>query len=249
MIDKTRRVLRWRRGVLAAGAIVLVAALAAAGGYLYFFSGLRSTPSTLVLSSTPQASETPLANLSGRWEVEAASTPQVGYRVKEQFTNQTTAREAVARTNELSGGLTVRDSGGDLRAGDIQFTVKLAHLHSVDEVAGRDVSQRDVFVQQSLDVAHYPTATFQATSVALPRAIREASTVVDFDVPGRLTIHGVTRDVRLHLQGRLSGGEFQVAGSTQIAMDDYNVDPPEVPFVTVEPTAVLELLAVLQRQD
>jgi hypothetical protein len=38
----------------------------------------------------------------------------------------------------------------------------------VDQVAGRDVSQRDRIVSQTLSVFQYPTATFQAQSLDLP---------------------------------------------------------------------------------
>ena len=236
-----------RRGALAAAAIVVLAVAAGLGGYLYFFSGLRESPGTLTLSPSPQDSTTPLANLSGRWQVAAGSSPRVGYRVREQFVNESSASEAVARTGDLSGGLTVRDSGADLRAGDVLFTVQLSRLRSVDTVAGRDVSQRDALVQRALDVARYPVATFQAGSLTLPRALRRQGAVVDFDVPGTLSIHGVSRHARLHLQGKLAGGRFQVAGSTQIAMDDFGVMPPAAPFVAVDPAVTLELLATLRK--
>lgn len=235
-----------KRGLLAASAIALVVVIAGVGGYLYFFSGLRSAPSSLVLSPSVPATSTPLANLSGHWQLMRSRSTQAGYRVQEQFADQTLSHEAVARTSDVTGDVTVGGLGDSLSATELRVTVKLTSLRSVDTVAGRDVTQRDGIVQRALQTSQYPDATFEASSVTLPKALRVGSTV-DFDAPGRLTVHGVSRDVPLHLQGRLDGATFEVAGSTKVNMTDYGVEPPNLPFVKVGSILVLELRAGLQR--
>lgn len=232
---------------LALAAAGLVVVLGAASAYAYFFSGLRTAPRPLALTS-PTAAPTPPAassDLTGRWTVAKGS--QAGYRVKEQFVGQTSTHEAVARTSSVSGGLTVQQAGTDLQATGLRINARLADLQSVDQVAGRDVALRDRFVgRTSLAVQQYPDAVFQASTIAVPSAIASGQTVT-LSIPGQLTIHGVTRDVTASVQLRMAGGQVEAAGSTGIDMRDFGVAPPQVPFTTSDSGVVVEFQLVLAR--
>jgi polyisoprenoid-binding protein YceI len=127
----------------------------------------------------------------------------------------------------------------------LTFTAGLATLHSVDTVAGRDVTQRDGVVSRQLDVQQFPDATFTATSASVPGAV--ASQAVDVTVTGKLTIHGVTKDVTIKAKAQLTGDKAEIAGSTSIVMTDYGVSPPQVPFVTVDSTLLIEFDIFLTR--
>ncbi len=229
--------------ILAGTGAVLV--LAAAGaGYLYFFSGLRSAPPPLALASpSPAAAEAtaqPTAGgLEGKWSI--ASGSQAGYRVSEQFVEQTSPHEAVARSSEVSGGFTLQASGADLKATGISFSVGLGSLQSVDSVAGHNVTQRDGLVQRALDVSRYPTATFTAADLVLTSSQTSAK------IPGSLTIHGVTKQVEFDVQGQVQGSQISLAGSTSIDVRDYGVQPPQAPFVTPSPQAKIEFSIVLKK--
>jgi polyisoprenoid-binding protein YceI len=216
-------------------ALAALLVLGAAGAYVYFFSGLRSSPASLALSSpTPSVTATSVA---GTWQV--ASGSLAGYRVKEQFAGQPSSHEAVARTNDVTGQVTITQTGSSYQLTSGTVTVRLATLASVDQVAGYNVSNRDRIVQRSLDVSQYPTATFQADPASLPSGTnsgQDQSTMLT----GRLTIHGVTRTVTASIQGRANGNTAQLAGSVPIVMTDYGVTPPSVPFTVVQPGAVLE---------
>src|SRR5262249_61652863 len=145
-----------------------------------------ASPSALAASAAPAG-----GGLSGRWSVSQGS--QVGYRVKEQFAGQPSTHEAVARTSGVTGGFTVQQDSGGWVASAISFTAQLGGLQSVDQVLGRDVSQRDFFVSRTLSVQQYPDATFQAQSVTVPATLESGGTV-DGTGPGQLTIHGTTRN-------------------------------------------------------
>ncbi len=225
------------------GGIAIVAAVALAGGgaYVYYFSGLRSTPSTLGLSTTPNASSSPTASsgdgLAGSWKVTTGSL--VGYRVKELFAGTTSKHEAVARTSAVSGSMTVSgDATSGYRVNAITVTAALTGLHSVDAVAGRDVTQRDFFVSRSMDLQQFPNATFSATSASVPGPV--TSEVVDVSIPGRLTIHGVTKDVTATAKAQVVSGKIEIAGTIAIDMTDYGVSPPSVPFTTVDSQVTIE---------
>ncbi|MEP6752561.1 MAG: YceI family protein [Candidatus Dormiibacterota bacterium] len=229
--------------------VVAVVTLAGGAGYVYYFSGLRSAPAQLGLSATPAAptgpSATPTApaSLTGSWTVTTGSV--VGYRIKELFAGQASKHEAVARTSTVSGGLTGSGDSSGYQVSSLIFTADLTRLHSVDSVAGRDVTQRDGVVSRQLDIQQFPNARFTATSASVPGAI--TSRPVDVTVMGRLTIHGVTKDVSIKAKAQLAGDKAEIAGSTSIVMTDYGVSPPQVPFVTVDSTLLLEFDIFLTR--
>ncbi len=226
---------------LIAGAVAIaVIALAGGGAYVYFFSGLRSSPNALGLATpSTQASSTPSAStagtLAGSWTVTTGSI--AGYRVKELFVGESSKHEAVARTSSVSGSLTVAGDASGYQVSTITITAVLTGLHSVDTVAGRDVSQRDGYVSGQMNLQQFPNATFTASSVSVTGG---TSGPVDVSLPGKLTIHGVTKDVTATAKAQLSGGKVEVAGSLSILMTDYGVTPPSVPFTTVDPQVTIE---------
>src|SRR5712691_5548217 len=126
------------RFVIAVAACVAVVVLAGGGAYVYFFSGLRSSPSALGLSATPSpaAAGTPTSpttgSLAGAWTVTTGSL--AGYRVKELFVGETSKHEAVARTSNVSGTLTVSGDSSAYQVTGITFTAALTDLRSVDSV-------------------------------------------------------------------------------------------------------------------
>jgi polyisoprenoid-binding protein YceI len=225
-------------------AVAAMVVLAAAGGYVYFFSGLRTSPSALTLPSpSPSASATASASPSasgggaGTWTVASGSV--AGYRVKEQFVGQSSSHEAVARTSGVSGTITISQNGSSYVMSAATITVQLSGLTSVDSVAGYNVTNRDRIVQQALDVSQFPTATFSASSVAIPAGAAAGQTVT-VSVPGQLTIHGVTKNVTASMQLRVTGGTAQVAGSIATNMTDFGVQPPSIGFTTVQSAVTIE---------
>jgi polyisoprenoid-binding protein YceI len=246
---KTKRVL-----VIALVAAVVLAGAAAGGAYLYFFSGARTSPKPLALASattkpssatTPQSSATAVAGeLTGHWTVGQGSL--AGYRVKEQFVGESSTHDAVARTSAVTGALTVEQSTSGLQVSNMTFTAQLANLQSVDQVAGRDVSLRDGIVRRSLDVTSFPQATFLADSIAVPSTLQSGSTV-PLTVPGKITIHGTSRDVQASVQARLVGGQVQIAGSIPMVMTDFGIQPPQIAFTSVQPQVTVEFQLVLTK--
>jgi polyisoprenoid-binding protein YceI len=221
----------------AAGLVAL--ALVGGGAYVYFFSGLRTSPAKLGLTATPSATSspaTPATGFAGKWTVAPGSV--AGYRVKELFVGQTSKHEAVARTSTVSGGLTVSGDSTAYLVSDVAITVGLADLQSKDQVAGRDVSQRDGVVSRQLDVQQFPTASFTVVSASVPAGVTTGQ--VSVTAPGKLTIHGVTKDVTLTAKAQVVGDKVEIAGSTTINMTDYGVSPPQVPFVTVDSALTIE---------
>src|SRR5439155_22860920 len=130
------------------------------------------TPARLSLPApasppAPQASPTPSDPLAmacaipsaqpsgaapaGLWLV--ASGSQAGYRVSEKWAQLPSPHEAVARTDRVSGWLSISGTAGalDLQAGC--FGLDLTALKSIDSLPGFRVADRDDNVQDFLDTA------------------------------------------------------------------------------------------------
>lgn len=207
-------------------------AVVVAGGVL-LLEGSHRAPSQLALSGHQSGSVSPLA---GTWTVAAGS--QVGYRAKEKFINQPAETEAVARTSSVKGSLVVAIDGSAVKVSRMKFTADLASLVSQDKYANYDVYQRDFFVRRIyLETDSFPTATYAVDALSFPTP---ASGPVDVDVTGKLTVHGVTKVETAHLQATGSGNDAEIAGSMNVDMRDFGIDPPDISFTRAEPEVTIE---------
>jgi polyisoprenoid-binding protein YceI len=105
---------------------------------------------------------------------------------------------------------------------------------------------RDGVVLRRLDTDAHPLAEFTATEITgLPARYVEGQEA-RVQVPGNLTIRGVTRPVVLDTKATLRGTELSGAATTRFNMSDFGVDPPAIAAVRVEDpvTIVVEFTAV-----
>ena len=230
--------------ILAAVALVVLAGGAA--GYVYFFSGLRTSPPALSFASpspstsaaaSPSPTSTTTSGFAGVWQV--ASGSLAGYRVREQFVGQSSTHDAVARTSSVTGQLTITQSGSSYQLSSGTVSVELSGLASVDSVAGYNVTNRDRIVQQSLDVNQFPSAVLKLQPVAIPSGADSGQTVT-FQVTGDLTIHGVTKTVTATVQLRAVNGTPQIVATVQTNMTNFGVQPPSIGFTTVQSAVTIE---------
>ena len=225
----------WLRWLI--GGIVVLAALAVAGPFLYihFFNG--STPSALTLSpsaSAPAGSSASSAAVAGSWTVGSGSV--VGYRVNEVLLGQNTT--AVGRSTSVTGHLTIAGS----TATAASFSVTMDTIRS-------DKSQRDDrFNGPIMDVAKYPTGTFALTSPVDLAPLPAAGTVRTYTAHGKLTLHGTTRAVTVTLTAQRTASGIKVAGQIPVLFSDYNIQNPSFAgFVTTQDHGLLEFLLVFTR--
>jgi polyisoprenoid-binding protein YceI len=182
--------------------------------------------------------------LAGRWAV--ASGSRVGYRVREQFIDESAPNDAVANTSKVTGGLTVVRNGASWIARDASFQADLTALKSIDSHATRGPLQRDRFVGPNfLDTRDYPTASFQPDPIEV-RTSASSGAPVDLMAHGNLTIHGQTHAIDLPLRAQLTTGRISVTGSRQIDMTDYGVRVPALPFTKADSQATIVFDLTLQ---
>jgi polyisoprenoid-binding protein YceI len=249
-------------------AIVVVAVLALGiGGVVYMFGG--SAPAAVSLATgapagsnaaavstgpSPASAASPASTstaapaasggtsgggpLDGTWNVDTSigsfsdfTDSFVGYRVNENLA-QVGSTTAVGRTPKVSGSLTF--AGTTISAAKI--TADLSALQS-------DRSMRDGQLRrQALETDQFPTATFELTSpIQLPAAPADGQ-AFKVTAQGKLTLHGVTKDVSIPLDAKLSGNVVTVVGSVKIQFADYGINPPQSMVVlSVDNFGVMEL--------
>jgi polyisoprenoid-binding protein YceI len=217
--------------VLVAVAVVLVA-----GGLAFYLVVLRDDPPDRVALSPESApADTPAdATPEGRWVVRTGDESFVGYRVRETFAGLSVASDAVGRTHDVQGSLTV-DGDTSLSAADVR-----AGLQALES----DEDRRDNAIRnRGLETNRFPEATFTLTEpLPLPSPATPGEDV-SVTAMGDLILHGVTRQVEVPVQARWDGSStIQVVGTLDIAFADYDIDPPNVGgFVSVEDEGELEL--------
>jgi polyisoprenoid-binding protein YceI len=230
--------LRARRGWLAAVAVVLVLALAG-GGYLLLArnsdapapASLDASPATTATTAGDAAEPAATGTPDGAWQVRDDGSSFVGYRVRERLAQLSSPNDAVGRTTQVSG--TMQVAGDQVEA--VRIEADLRGLQS-------DESRRDNAIRQrGLESAQFPTAVFElAEPIRLDQA-PASGRQVNGQGRGRLTVHGVTREVTADLQGRWDGSTIQVAGRIPVRMSDFQIEPPLVGFVlSIEDNVTVE---------
>ncbi|MET3426662.1 polyisoprenoid-binding protein YceI [Actinoplanes tereljensis] len=168
----------------------------------------------ILIGGTPQAAPPALGLPSattittgkprdGTWAVGPGSV--AGFRLSET----TLGREGdvAGRTNQISGTATV--TGDRITAAEC-----ILQLDAIT-VNGEPSKQ----FADSLNTADFPTATFTLTApVDLAAGAAQA--------PGRLTLHGVTRAVRVTFTSRGSTATVEATGSVPIVLADWGIQPP-----------------------
>lgn len=245
-----------RSRVLIAATLVVVAVVV--GGYIAYDQVLRgdSVAALALPSASPAPSDSAAATASsgssaapaastgdvaGTWNV--ASGSQAGYRVREQLANLPAESDAVGRTDQVSGSITLTTSGGTTTLTTATITVDTTSITS-------DKSQRDNRLRsQGLETDRYPTATFTLSAPVEIPAAALAGTATDVTLTGDLTLHGVTKSVQIPAQAQLVNAAIQVAGSVTFPLSDYSITAPNVGgiIVSIADQGALEFLVTFTK--
>jgi polyisoprenoid-binding protein YceI len=244
-----------RSRLIIAAAAVTVAVVV--GGFVAYDQVLRGdSAAALALptaSATPAASATVAASsapvssavgsppaadgdVAGTWNVAADSV--AGYRVREQLANLSAESDAVGRTDQVTGSITVESDGTTTTLTAASLTVDTTSLTS-------DESRRDNRLRnEGLETDSFPTATFVLTAPVEVPAAALTGTASDVTPTGDLTVHGVTKSVQIPAQAQLVDGTIQVAGSITFPLSDYGIVAPNIGgfIVSIADDGTLEFL-------
>jgi polyisoprenoid-binding protein YceI len=215
-----RRLWKW----LVLGLAVLVG-LGVAGWYFF----LKTDPEPrAAIEETPVVTESTVAGQApsgpdGTWTVKSCSLPDcfVGYRVTEKLFANISDTEATGRTDHVTATMTI--DGTTVK--DVTVTADLRDLQS-------DNSFRDGRIRsEGLESDEFPEAKFVLSEPITLSAVPAAGETVKTEATGELTLHGVTKSMKISLEGRWDGKQVQVVGTMPIAFSDYGITAPTAPAV------------------
>lgn len=212
-----------------AAVVVLGGAALVFGPGLYADMNADSAQEAPTVDSPGVSGVTDPAEFEGDWTV-ARGESYAGYRLDEVLQGEDVT--VTGRTPDVEGTVSVAD--GAVTAAEI--TVDMT------TVATDNGARDDYFRETALNTAEFPTSTFTLTD---PVAVEPGTESVE--LAGELTVHGVTRPVTLDAQVGLTDDGARVAGSVPITFADFDVQAPDLGFVSVEEDGEVEFLLDLVR--
>jgi polyisoprenoid-binding protein YceI len=206
----------------------------------------KATPKAAPASPDPAAAAPTLVESRQVGTVRYQIIPEQSearYRVREQLANLSLPNDAIGRTNQLNGTITILDDGSVDPAGST-IVVDLSTLES-------DRSQRDNFLRRNvLQTDRYPHATFVARTITGLSNPPPRSGEVAFQLIGALTIRDVTREVTWDVTGTVNGDQAAGLAVTSFPFAEFNLTQPRVPIVlSLEDNITLELDVTLERSS
>ena len=180
-----------------------------------------SPSATATATPTPTLAATASTAAPGAWTITSDSKATVS--VREQLVGLSLPSDAILVASGATGSFTVSADG--TFSADSKISFDLATLKS-------DQSQRDSFVKQSvLQTRQFQTATFvpvNATGLASPIA---SGADLKFQMSGKITIRGITRDVTFDVVAKRSGGQLRANATAAPTwkFGDFGMQPPAIP--------------------
>jgi polyisoprenoid-binding protein YceI len=207
--------------------LVVVAGLLFAGWYFFLRTEaepratIKLTP--IVTSTTAAGDTTPATSgADGTWTVKPGTSQNfVGYRVTEKLFANISETEATGRTDNVDATMTIDGT----TVSDVTVTADLRDLTS-------DNNFRDGRIRsEGLESDQFPEAKFVLGEPITLSAAPAAGETLKTEAKGKFTLHGVTKDVTISLEGRWDGKQVQVVGSMPIVFSDYGITAPTAPAV------------------
>ncbi|MDO8563333.1 MAG: YceI family protein [Candidatus Limnocylindria bacterium] len=193
-------------------------------------SAARTAAPTAAASAAPSAvatvapSAAPAAPAGAiTWSL-GADKAKITIRVREQLGNLPAPSDAVFATS-MSGSFALNPDGTFAPAS--KLTADVAALKS-------DQANRDRFVKNNtLQTDKFPTAVFVATKTSglgLPLA---AAGEFSFKLTGRMTIHGVDKELTFDVKAKRTGAELVATAvlNPTVKFGDFGMKPPAAPVV------------------
>ena len=105
----------------------------------------------------------------------------------------------------------------------LQFDARALKVTGRGEPAG-DVAevQRTMLSDRVLDVARYPTITFESDQISVQKRSTDGFAL---RVDGRLTLHGVTKPVSIPVALRLEGNRMTASGQATVRQSEFGIRP------------------------
>jgi len=130
------------------------------------------------------------------------------------------------QTQHISGRFLLWDVSPP-RISDAQVRIDAASLETGN--ADRDADMHKDF----LEVSRFPAIAFTITELLVPQPL-PAGSGWDLILQGNLTVHGITRDVKVPTTVHLTSDQVTARGQMRLDMRDYNIRVPRLLFVPMK---------------
>lgn len=221
---------------------VAVALAIVAVAVLYFAVWRSDAPDEAALSTSSPVTGGDV-DFAGTWTVDNTSgefdranevytRSFAGYRIDEELAS-VGANTAVGRTDDVTGTMTIEGTS----ITDVDLEVDLSTLES-------DQDRRDNAIgDRGLEYERFPTATFKLTEPIDVGDEPEPGATIEEEATGDFTLHGVTKEITVPLEARWTGERIEVAASFDVALADYDIEPPTIPgrVLSVADTGTVEM--------
>jgi polyisoprenoid-binding protein YceI len=203
--------------LIAVGAVVVLLVALAFAGWYFFLKSDPEPPAKITKTTTVEG-----GTLDGTYRIAPGDANSfVGYRVQEQLVGGAIEQTTTGRTSDITGSFTIMDK----TVQDVTVTADLRTLKS-------DRTQRDDAIKdRGLESNRFPEAKFVLTEPIERPTLPEVGETVTATAKGDFTLHGVTKQVEIPLEGRWDGRDVQVVGRLHIVFADYNIQAPTSPSV------------------
>jgi polyisoprenoid-binding protein YceI len=184
-------------------------------------------------TAAPPAAVTPAATLApapavsadGPWTFSVDASSKTTVRVREVLAQIRAPGDAVLTATGMKGSFTLNADGSF--SSSSQITADLTTLDS-------DSKQRDSFIKDNtLGTRRFPLAEFvptKTTGLALPLPL---SGEMKFTLAGKMTVHGVTKDVTFSVSAKRDGAKLTATATADPAWKfaDFGMTVPRVASV------------------
>ena len=124
----------------------------------------------------------------------------------------------------------------------LDVTVDMTSLQSDDERRDSQLASR------GLETARFSTATFTLVEPLSVPSVPTQGESVSATAVGDLTLHGVTQRVEVPVSAQWTGTHIEVAASLEVALADFDIEPPTGFLVlSIADTGTLELHLLFRR--
>lgn len=196
---------------------------ACGGGGLPPSAQVTSSPApTPTFEATTAPSPTAAATATGALTFVVSSGSKATVRVNEQLADRSTPNDAVLTTSAFSGEFVLLPDGTfDPRS---KITVDLRTLQSDNRLRDRFIRDNTLETDRFPDAELVPTRT---TGLALPLA---ASGTFSFVLEGRMTVHGVQKDLRFDVTAERRGADLTATAKVtpNMKFGDFGMTQPRV---------------------
>lgn len=221
--------------IIIVGAVVVLLALFALATAIY---PLLNSPGVKTEQLDASDAQPATTEIDGEWRVVYGDKPNfssVGFTFEEILPGE--QQVTSGSTNALEGNATIKNE--TLEAGRV--------VVDMEQVA-TDQEKRDINVRSKIfNTNEYPEAVFEVTEPVSLHDVDADANVSEIQVPGELTIKGVTKDVNPTFKVVRSGDQLILSTIININRTDYGVETPDFVAARIAENGEVNVLLTLEK--